>query len=113
MILEPRIRNNICVNAHPLGCTAQVRTQIQYVKAREKIDGPQKVLVVGASNGYGLAARIVSGFGSGAATIGIGYEKSGSAHRTGTAGWYNIEAFRNEAENEGLEAWNLNRDAFA
>ena len=113
MILEPRIRNNICVNAHPLGCTAQVRAQIQYVKAREKIDGPKKVLVVGASNGYGLAARIVSGFGSGAATIGIGYEKSGSAHRTGTAGWYNIEAFRKEAENEGLGAWNVNADAFA
>ncbi len=112
MILEPRIRNNICVNAHPLGCTAQVRAQIQYVKAREKIDGPKKILVVGASNGYGLAARIVSAFGSGAATIGIGYEKSGSAHRTGTAGWYNIEAFRNEAKNAGLGAWNVNRDAF-
>ena len=113
MILEPRIRNNICVNAHPLGCTAQVRAQIQYVRAREKIDGPQKVLVVGASNGYGLAARIVSAFGSGAATIGIGYEKTGSAHRTGTAGWYNLEAFRNEAENEDLGVWNVNADAFA
>jgi enoyl-[acyl-carrier protein] reductase/trans-2-enoyl-CoA reductase (NAD+) len=113
MILEPRIRNNICVNAHPLGCAAQVRAQIQYVRSRDKIDGPKKVLVIGASNGYGLAARIVSAFGSGAATIGIGYEKSGRAHRTGTAGWYNIEAFRKEAGNEGLGAWNVNADAFA
>jgi enoyl-[acyl-carrier protein] reductase/trans-2-enoyl-CoA reductase (NAD+) len=113
MLIKPRIRNNICVNAHPIGCAAQVRSQIEYVKAREKIDGPQKVLVVGASNGYGLAARIVSAFGSGAASIGIGYEKSGSPQRTGTAGWYNTEAFRREAEKDGLGAWNVNADAFA
>lgn len=113
MILAPRIRNNICINAHPLGCAAQVREQIQYATARGKIDGPRKVLVVGASNGYGLAARIVSAFAAGAATIGIGYEKSGSAHRTATAGWYNSQAFRKEAAYEGLGAWNVNGDAFA
>jgi len=42
---------------------------------------------IGASNGHGLAARIVSAFGSGAATIGIAYERPGSADRSATAGW--------------------------
>ena len=113
MIIQPRIRRNICVNAHPLGCAAQVRSQIHYVTSREKFDSPRKVLVIGASNGYGLAARIVSAFASDAATIGVGFEKPGRKNRTGTAGWYNIEAFRQEAESAGLAAWNINGDAFS
>ncbi len=113
MIIQPRIRSNICVNAHPLGCAAQVQAQIHYVTSRQKIDSPKRVLVIGASNGYGLAARIVSAFSSGAATIGVGFEKPGSKNRTGTAGWYNIEAFRREAEAAGLRTWNINGDAFS
>jgi enoyl-[acyl-carrier protein] reductase/trans-2-enoyl-CoA reductase (NAD+) len=113
MIIKPIIRRNICINAHPLGCAAQVNAQINYVTKRGKIDSPKKVLVIGASNGYGLAARIVSAFGSNAATIGVGFEKPGTAGRTGTAGWYNIEAFRQEAEKAGLPAWNVNGDAFS
>jgi enoyl-[acyl-carrier protein] reductase/trans-2-enoyl-CoA reductase (NAD+) len=113
MLIAPRIRSNICVNAHPIGCEAQVQAQIRYVKSRGPIAGPKKVLVVGASNGYGLAARIVSAFGSAAATIGIGFEKAGTANRTATAGWYNNKAFRHEAEKAGLPAWDLNGDAFS
>jgi enoyl-[acyl-carrier protein] reductase/trans-2-enoyl-CoA reductase (NAD+) len=113
MIINPRIRSNICINAHPLGCSAQVKAQINYVRQRGKIKGPQKVLVIGASNGYGLAARIASAFASDAATIGLAFEKPGSASRTATAGWYNIEAFRHAAEAAGLSAWNVNGDAFS
>jgi enoyl-[acyl-carrier protein] reductase/trans-2-enoyl-CoA reductase (NAD+) len=75
--------------------------------------GPGKVLVIGASNGYGLAARIVSGFASDAATIGLAFEKPGNAKRTATAGWYNSESFKEEAEAAGLKAWNVNADAFS
>ena len=113
MIINPRIRQNICINAHPVGCAAQVKAQINYVRARGKIKGPQKVLVIGASNGYGLAARIVSAFASDAATIGLAFEKPGTAGRTATAGWYNIEAFRHAADAVGLSAWNVNGDAFS
>ena len=104
MIIKPIIRRNICINAHPLGCAAQVGAQINYVMDRDKIVGPKKVLVIGASNGFGLAARIVSTFASDAATIGVGLEKPGTARRSGTAGWYNIEAFRQKAEKAGLAA---------
>ncbi len=113
MILQPRIRHNMCVNAHPKGCLAQVRAQINYTRSKGNITSPKRVLVIGASNGYGLAARIVSAFASGAATIGLGLEKPPSSTRTGTAGWYNLEAFRLEAEKVGLAAWNINGDAFS
>jgi len=113
MIIEPKIRNNICVTAHPLGCAAQVRAQINYVKAGDRIESPKRVLVIGASNGYGLAARIVSTFSSTASTIGVAYERPGTKSKTGTAGWYNIESFKKEAETEGYQAWNINGDAFS
>ena len=113
MIINPKIRRNICINAHPVGCAAQVRTQINYVRRRGKIEGPRKVLVIGASNGYGLAARIASAFASDAATIGLALEKPAGAGRTATAGWYNSEAFRQEARAAGLSAWNVNGDAFS
>ena len=113
MIIEPKIRNNICVTAHPLGCAAQVRAQINYVKARDRIESPKRVLVIGASNGSGLAARIVSTFSSTASTIGVAYERPGTKSKTGTAGWYNIESFKKEAETDGYQAWNINGDAFS
>ena len=113
MIINPRIRQNICINAHPMGCAAQVKSQINYVRRRPKIEGPGRVLVIGASNGYGLAARIVSAFASDAATIGLALEKPGNDQRTATAGWYNSEALKREAEAAGLQAWNVNADAFS
>ena len=113
MVIEPKIRNNICLNAHPLGCAQQVKAQINYIKAQDKIKSPERVLVIGASNGYGLAARIVSTFASGASTIGIGYERPSTRTRTGTAGWYNIESCKKEAEKEGYQAWNINGDAYS
>lgn len=113
MIIQPRIRSNICTNAHPTGCAAQVQTQINYVNQRGRIAGPKKVLVIGASNGYGLAARIVSAFASGAATVGVGYESPAKLQRTATAGWYNMAAFLTAAEKAGYPAFNINGDAFS
>ncbi|MGN0902588.1 MAG: enoyl-ACP reductase FabV, partial [Succinivibrio sp.] len=73
----------------------------------------KKVLVIGASTGYGLASRISAAFGSGAATIGVFFEKAGTEKRPGTAGWYNTAAFTKYAEEAGLYAKNVNADAFA
>ena len=113
MIIKPKIWNNICVTAHPLGCAAQVRSQINYVKGKGEIEGPKNTLVIGASNGYGLAARIVSTFNCGSATIGVAYEHAGKERRPATAGWYNTESFKAEAQKEGYPAWNVNGDAFS
>ena len=113
MIIQPKIRHNICLTAHPDGCREQVREQIAYVQGRPRVVGPKRVLVVGSSNGYGLAARIVSAFGCGAATAGVFYERPGTETRTATVGWYNNVAFEREAREAGLTAVSVNGDAFS
>jgi enoyl-[acyl-carrier protein] reductase/trans-2-enoyl-CoA reductase (NAD+) len=113
MKIEPKIRQNICLTAHPEGCREQVREQIAYVRNQPTIEGPKRVLVVGASNGYGLAARIVSAFSCGAATAGVFLERPGTDTRTATVGWYNNLALEQEARNAGLVAFSVNGDSFS
>lgn len=114
MIIKPRVRGFICVTAHPPGCEANVKEQINYVTAEGAIaPGPKKVLVIGASTGYGLAARITSAFACGADTLGICFEKAGSATKPGTAGWYNTAAFEQFATAAGRYARDINGDAFS
>lgn len=113
MVIKPKVRGFICTNAHPAGCAANVAEQIAYAKARPVSGGPKRVLVIGASTGYGLASRITAAFGSGADTIGIFFEKEGEENRTGSAGWYNSVAFHNAATAAGLKSYNLNGDAFS
>ncbi|MBQ9275721.1 MAG: trans-2-enoyl-CoA reductase family protein [Succinivibrio sp.] len=114
MQITPKVRGFICVTTHPTGCDANVKGQIDYVKSKGAIpDGPKKVLVIGASTGYGLASRISAAFGSGAATLGVFFEKPGSEKKPGSAGWYNTAAFTKYAHQAGLYARNVNADAFA
>ncbi|MFA5496242.1 MAG: enoyl-ACP reductase FabV [Porticoccaceae bacterium] len=114
MIIKPRVRGFMCITTHPVGCERNVRQQIAYVKSQPAVaGGPRRVLVIGASTGYGLAARITSAFGCGAATIGIFFEKEGADNKPGTAGWYNSAAFHKCAEEEGLYARSINGDAFS
>jgi enoyl-[acyl-carrier protein] reductase/trans-2-enoyl-CoA reductase (NAD+) len=114
MIIKPRIRGFICTTAHPAGCAAHVAEQIAYVRGTGPIAGtPQRVLVIGASTGYGLASRIVPAFAGGASTIGVFFEKAGEEGRTGSAGWYNSVAFEKAAHAAGLYAKSINGDAFS
>lgn len=114
MIITPKTRGFICTTAHPEGCAANVQAQIDYVKSRPPLaDPPKKVLVIGASTGYGLASRIVPAFGGGAATIGVFFEKPGTDRKTGSAGWYNSVAFEEAAAAAGLYAKSFNGDAFS
>ena len=113
MIIEPRMRGFICLTAHPAGCAQNVVNQINYVKAQGPIEGPKKVLVIGASTGFGLSSRISSAFGANAATIGVFFEKAPQEGKTATPGWYNTAAFQDEAEKAGLYAKSINGDAFS
>jgi enoyl-[acyl-carrier protein] reductase/trans-2-enoyl-CoA reductase (NAD+) len=93
---------------------AHVKEQIDFVKNQGPIEnGPKKVLVIGASTGYGLASRITAAFGSGADTLGLFFEKEGTEKKTGTAGWYNSAGFHHYAEADGLYAKSINGDAFS
>ena len=113
MIIEPKTRGFICTTAHPEGCRENVRRQIEYVKSQPAIDSAKKVLVVGASAGYGLASRISMAFSGKAATIGIIFDKPASGKRTASAGWYNTAALEEFAHEEGLYAKTINGDAFS
>lgn len=113
MIIEPRMRGFICLTAHPRGCEQNVKNQIEYVKSKGAIHGAKKVLVIGASTGFGLASRITSAFGSGAATLGVFFEKEPSEGKTASPGWYNSAAFEVEATKAGLYAKSINGDAFS
>ncbi len=117
MIIKPRVRGFMCVTTHPVGCAANVRSQIAYVKKQGPIASPKgvakRVLIIGASTGYGLASRIVAGFGAGAATLGVFFEKEGVEDKPASAGWYNSAAFHQEAEAAGLYAKSINGDAFS
>ncbi|MDQ3625047.1 MAG: trans-2-enoyl-CoA reductase family protein [Verrucomicrobiota bacterium] len=114
MIIKPKIRGFICTTAHPDGCAAHVEEQIHYVSGKGLLEGlPKRVLVIGASTGYGLASRIVPAFGGGAATLGLFFEKPSEPNRTGSAGWYNSAAFERAAQAAGLYARSINGDAYS
>ena len=113
MIIEPRTRGFICLTAHPTGCEKNIVDQIAYIKSKGKINGAKKVLVLGASTGFGLASRISSAFGSDAATIGVFFDKPSEPGKTGSAGYYNTAAFEKHAHEAGLYAKSINGDAFS
>jgi enoyl-[acyl-carrier protein] reductase / trans-2-enoyl-CoA reductase (NAD+) len=112
MKIEAKVRNNIGLTSHPVGCARLVDEQIASIKAKGRFDGPRNALIIGSSNGYGLASRLVLAFGAGARTLGVFYEKPAAADSAGSAGWYNTVAFMRRAREAGIPAWNINGDAF-
>lgn len=113
MLVEPKVRGFICASAHPVGCEESVIRQINYIKRHEKIEGPKKVLIIGASTGYGLATRIATTYTYGAATLGVMFEKPATDTRTATPGYYNTLAFEKHAKSDGYYAKSINGDAFS
>jgi enoyl-[acyl-carrier protein] reductase/trans-2-enoyl-CoA reductase (NAD+) len=113
MIIEPKVRDFICTTAHPVGCKENVKRQIEYIKKSGKTTGPKKVLIIGASTGYGLASRIAAAYACDAATIGIMFERPATERRTATPGWYNTAAFEEIATADGYYAKSINGDAFS
>ena len=114
MVIKPKVRGFVCITAHPAGCAAHVQEWIAHVKSQPPLTrGPKKVLVLGASTGYGLASRVTAAFGAGAATLGVFFERPSEEDRPASPGWYNTIAFTQAARAAGLYAKNLNGDAFS
>ncbi|MBD9370982.1 enoyl-ACP reductase FabV [Xanthomonas sp. XNM01] len=114
MVIHPKVRGFICTTAHPVGCEQNVLDQIRITQAQGvRNDGPKRVLVIGASTGYGLAARITAAFGFGAATLGVFFEKAGTDKKPANPGWYNSAAFDKHAKAAGLWSRSINGDAFS
>ncbi len=113
-IVKPRIRGFICTNAHPAGCQKNVQNQIELVKrSMSHKDAGLNALIIGASQGYGLASRIALTWAYGAKTLGLLYERPADSRRTATAGYYNTVAFHQQASHDGFFAESLNGDAFS
>ena len=117
MSIKPMVRSSICINAHPAGCKKEVENQITRTKTyfanQSTASAPRAVLVVGCSNGYGLASRITAAFGYRAATVGVSFEKAGSEKKWGTSGWYNNLAFDKAAQSDNLLSITIDGDAFS
>lgn len=114
MVVQPKVKGFMCTTAHPEGCRAVVKNQIEYIKSKPKPEGGyKKALIIGSSMGYGLASRIAVSYAYGADTIGIIFDKQGKEKRTASAGWYNTAAFEEFARNDGLYAKSLNGDAYS
>lgn len=114
MIIKPKVRGFICITSHPVGCEKHIQQQIDYVKSKGTLtDMPKRVLVIGASTGYGLASRIVPAFGGGAATIGVFFERPSESEKPASTGWYNSCSFEKAAHAAGLYAKSINGDAFS
>lgn len=114
-VVQRRSRGFICVNAHPEGCRRNVERQIAAIGVQGKPPrrGPQNVLVLGASTGYGLASRVAAAWGFGAKTLGVCLERAPEGNKTATAGFYNTAAFHELARKDGLFAASVNADAFS
>ncbi len=114
MIIEPKVRGFICITAHPTGCSAHVQQQADFVRSQPKlINAPKRVLIIGASTGYGLASRIVSVVGAHASTFGVFFERPADGDRTASAGWYNTVALEQIADKENIPFYSMNGDAFS
>ena len=113
MIVKPRIRGFICTTAHPLGCASNVREQADLTEKLGSVEGCKSALVIGCSGGYGLASRIVAGFGCRADTVGVSFEKGPESEKPASAGWYNNAAFDRLANGAGLKSTSFDGDAFS
>ena len=111
-VVQPRIRGFICLNAHPLGCAANVRRQVDLAR-RSPAAGLGAVLVVGSSAGYGLSSLITTVFGYGAKALSVCFERPGQGEKTASAGWYNLAEVHRLAKAEGRQVETINADAFA
>ncbi len=115
MLIEPVIQGVVSRTAHPFGCEQAILKQIQYAKSANPIKhGPKRVLILGASSGFGLAARIALTFGGAHAdTIGVSMEREPSEKSVGSAGYYNNLFFQKHAQANGNVAVNINGDVFS
>ena len=115
MIIKPRIKGFVCITSHPIGCLENVRQQADLASkvSLEEGKGPKKVLVIGASTGYGLSSRISAAFSNNATTLGVSFERPPKDEKPGSAGFYNISAFQKLTKERGLISEDVNGDAFS
>jgi enoyl-[acyl-carrier protein] reductase / trans-2-enoyl-CoA reductase (NAD+) len=111
-IISPTGRGFLLLDSHPTGCAESVADMWSQVRALDAHHHPV-ALIIGSSAGYGLAATIVGLARYGIRGVGVCYEKSWSARRTATAGWYRTIATSRMATKIGTRMEFVNADCFA
>lgn len=92
-MIQPLRKKTLCINSHPQGCTYNVNQEIALAKTMTG-DAPfKKVLVIGASTGFGLSSRIAAAFSLEADTLGVYRSSPPRPGKEGNAGYNNSQAF--------------------
>lgn len=112
-LINPQIRSNVFLTAHPKGMEEYVVRQINDAKNQFEITQVKNVLIIGGSSGYGLATRIVNAYNMGANTINVSYESRPRGKRSGTAGFWNNLFFRKHAKELETNHADFMMDAFS
>lgn len=114
MEIKPKIKNNIALNCHPLGCKQNLLNNVEEISLLPSFgDKKYNVLIIGGSSGYGLASRIVMACKNGAFTYNVSLESGPTKRNTGTAGFYNNYYFQKIASDHNRVTYDLNADCFA
>lgn len=112
-VVTARGKGALLLDSHPEGCRREVAGI-----AREGWDGPTpgsapRVLVIGASTGYGSALTAAGIAGPGITGMGMALERPGNARRTASPGWYRVAATAELARERGTAFEFVNGDCFA
>ena len=113
MLILPKIRNFICLNANYDGCKVNILKKIKLISNKKKITGPKNVIIIGSSSGYGLACSIISLFLFRAKTIGVFFEKESRCFKHLSSDFNNMDIIEKEALNNGLYFKSINGNSFS
>jgi enoyl-[acyl-carrier protein] reductase / trans-2-enoyl-CoA reductase (NAD+) len=114
-VLRPEGKGFLFLDAHPTGCARTVDEMIAEVipaPADRRGAAALRVLIIGCSAGYGLAATVSGLFGYGAGVVGVCYERPATARRSASAGWYRMATLADRAAAAGLQFAVVNGDCF-
>jgi enoyl-[acyl-carrier protein] reductase / trans-2-enoyl-CoA reductase (NAD+) len=114
-VLRPEGKGFLFLDSHPAGCAWTVDETISEARATAaRRPGPARlrVLIIGCSAGYGLAAAVAALFGYRARVVGVCYERPATERRSASAGWYRAATLADRAAAAGLRFAAINGDCF-
>jgi enoyl-[acyl-carrier protein] reductase / trans-2-enoyl-CoA reductase (NAD+) len=114
-VLRPEGKGFLFLDSHPTGCARTVDemiSEVGAVLAAPPIQAAPRVLIIGCSAGYGLAAAVTGLFGYRARLVGVCYERPATSRRSASAGWYRTATLADRAAAAGLRFTAINGDCF-
>lgn len=108
------VKANVTLTVHPKGIEQSMREKFDYIEKQDKFKGPKNALILGGSNGYGLATRIALAAGAGTKTISLSTPRFPSEKRPlGNAGFWGQNFFEKISAEKGLVSKSIFDNAFS